>query len=76
MDSRKVRGQVAVSAVKWTQIDLDRSVLGTRYFAIFIDEEVLCEISKFDDDTKIASQVKTLYDIRSMHFRQISCLGK
>ena len=31
-----------------------------------INEEVLCEISKFADDTKIASRVNTLNDIRSM----------
>ena len=38
-------------------------------FTIFIDdiyEEVLCEISKFADDTKIASRVNTLNDIRSI----------
>ena len=45
------------------------SILGPPFFTIFIDdidEEVLCEISKFADDPKIASRVNTLYDIRSM----------
>ena len=45
------------------------SVLGPLRFAIFIgdiDEEVLCEISKFADDTKIADRVNTLNDIRSL----------
>ena len=31
-----------------------------------IDQEVHCEISKFPDDTKIASRVNTLNDIRSV----------
>ena len=31
-----------------------------------IDDKVLCEISKFADDTKIASRVNTFNDIRSM----------
>ena len=38
-------------------------------FTIFIDDindEVLCEISKFADDTKLASRVNTLNDIRSV----------
>ena len=38
------------------------SVLGPLLSTIFIDdidEQVLCEISKFADDTKIASQVNT-----------------
>ena len=46
-----------------------RVCFGTTFFTIFIDdidEEVLCEISKFADDTKIASRVNTLNDIRSM----------
>ena len=45
------------------------SVLGLLFFIIFIDdieEEVLCEISKFADDTKIATLVNSLNDIRSM----------
>ena len=45
------------------------SVLGLLFFIIFIDdieEEVLCEISKFADDTKIACWANTLNDIRSM----------
>ena len=43
--------------------------MGPLLFTIFIDdidEEVLCEISKFADDTKIASRVNTLNDIRSI----------
>ena len=42
---------------------------GTTSFAIFIDDiddEVLCEISKFTDDTKIASRINILNNIRSM----------
>ena len=45
------------------------SVLGLLLFTIFIDgidEEVFCEISKFADDTKIASRVNTVNDIKSM----------
>ena len=45
------------------------SVLGPLLFTIFIDnidEEVLCETSKFADDTKIATRVNTLNHIRSM----------
>ena len=43
--------------------------MGPLLFIIFIAdvyEEVLCEISKFADDIKIASQVSTLNDIRSI----------
>ena len=43
--------------------------MGPLLFIIFIgdiDEEVLCEISKFADERKIASQVNTLKDIRLM----------
>ena len=43
--------------------------IGPLLFTIFIDdtdEEILCEISKFADDTKIASQVNTFNDIRSI----------
>ena len=39
------------------------------FLKLFIDdigEEVLCEIYKFADDTKIASQVNTLNDLRLM----------
>ena len=45
------------------------SVLGLLLFTIFIDdidEKVLCEISKFADDTKIVNPINTLNDIRSM----------
>ena len=45
---------------------LQGSVLGALLFTVCvdgIDEEVLCEISKFADDTKIASRVNTLKDI-------------
>ena len=43
--------------------------MGSFLFKILIDdidEEVLWEFSKFADDTKIASRVNTLKDIRSM----------
>ena len=45
------------------------SVLGQLLFTIFIediDEEILCEIYKFADDTKIAIWLNTLKDISSM----------
>ena len=45
------------------------SVLGPLLSTLFIDdidEDVLCKISKFADDTKIASRVNTLNDIRLM----------
>ena len=45
------------------------SVLGLHVLTIFIDdidEDVLCEISKFTGDTNIANQVNILNDIRSM----------
>ena len=44
-------------------------VLGPLIFTIFIDdidEQVLCEISKFVDDPKIASRVNTFNDVRSL----------
>ena len=56
----------------WTEVRSgvpQRSVLGPLRFKIFIDdidEEVLCEISKFADDNKIASRVNTLNNMRSM----------
>ena len=46
-----------------------RVCFGSTLYTIFIDdidEEVLCEISKFADDTKVASRVNTLYDLKSM----------
>ena len=45
---------------------LQGSVLGALLFTVCvdgIDEKVLCKISKFADDTKIASRVNTLKDI-------------
>ena len=45
------------------------SVIVLLLFTIIIDDindEVLCEISKFAEDTKIARQVNTLNGIRSM----------
>ena len=48
---------------------LQGSVLGPLLFTIFIDdiyEYVLCEISTFADDTKIASRVNTLNNVRSL----------
>ena len=48
---------------------MEGSDLGTFLFTVFIDDidkEVLCKISKFADDRKIASRVNTLNDIRLM----------
>ena len=56
----------------WTDVRngvQQRSVLGPLLFTIFIgdiNEEVLCEISKSADDTKIASWINNLNDIRSV----------
>ena len=56
----------------WTEVRSDvpqGSLLRPLLFTIFIDdidEEILCEISEFADDTKIASRVNTLNDMRSM----------
>ena len=67
------KGQKAASTVKWTKVRSGvpkESVLGPYLFIIFIDnidEYVFCEISKFVDDTKIARQVNTLNDVRSLH---------
>ena len=79
MDNGVAWGQEGTGAVKWAHIGQDwtevrngvpqGSVLGPLLFVIFIDgidEEVLCEISKFADDSKIASRVNTLNDVRSM----------
>ena len=73
MDNKVDGGQQAASAVP------QGSFLGPLLFKIFIDdiyEEVLCEISKFADDTKIASRENTLNDIKAMHIKAISSLGK
>ena len=54
----------------WTEVRssiLQGSVLGPLLVTIFIGDiydEILCEISKFTDDTKVADQVNTLNDIR------------
>ena len=68
MDNRISGEQKAASAVKSTQIGLDRGkkwctarvCFGTFFY------DIDCEISKFADDTKIASQVYNLNHIRSM----------
>ena len=66
-----VGGYEAVSAIKWTQIGLEvmyHKGLFYDYFflesLLMTDDEVLCEISKFADGTKIVSRVNTLNDIR------------
>ena len=75
MDSGVTGGQKVASVVKWKKIWLDRGQkwctakdwLGPLLFTIFIDdnnEEVLHEISKFADDTKISSRVNAFNDIR------------
>ena len=68
LEDRKKRVQLNGHRSGWKEI---RSgipqwfILGPLLFAIFIDdidEEVLCEISKFFDETKIASRVNTVND--------------
>ena len=72
LEDVKERVQLNGHRSGWTEVRSDvpqESVLGSFIFVIFIDdinEEVLCEISKFADDTKIVSRVNTLNDIRSM----------
>ena len=62
----------------WTEVGSrvpQGSILRQLYFTIFINsigEWVLCKISKFADDTKIASR----YMINVKEIRQIVCLGK
>ena len=56
---------------KWLEdrkqrVQLNGHILSWAIFIDDIDEEVLREISKFADNTKIASSVNTLDDIRSM----------
>ena len=72
LDDRKQRAQLNGHRSGWTEVRSDvpqGSLLGPLLFTIFIDDiddELFCEISKFADDTKIASRVNTLKDIRSM----------
>ena len=72
MEDRKQRVQLNGHISSWTEARNgvpQGSVLRPHLFTIFIDdidEEVLCEISKFADDTKIASRVNILNDIRSI----------
>ena len=72
LEDRKHRVQLNGHRSGWTEVRSSvpqGSVLGLLPFTIFtddIDEELLCELSKFADDTKIACRVNTLNDIRSM----------
>ena len=69
---RKQRVQLNGHRSGWTEARSgvpQGSVLASLAFTIFIDdidEEVICEISKFVDGTKIARRVNTRNDIRSM----------
>ena len=72
LGDRKQRVQLNGDRSGWMEVRsgvAQGSVLGSLLFTIFIDdinEEVLCEISKFADDTKIASQVNILNNIKSV----------
>ena len=83
LENREQRVQLYPHRSGWSEV---RSgvpqifVLGPLFtiFIVDIEGEVLCEISKFSDDVKIAFRVNTLNDVRSVQkdSRQISCLGK
>ena len=72
LEDRKQRVQLNGRRSGWIEVRSgvpQRSVLGPLLFTIFIDDidgVVLCEISKFDDDTKIAICVNILNYIGSM----------
>ena len=72
LEDRKQREQLYGHRLVWTEVRSEvpqGSILEPLVFTIFIgdiDEEVLCEISKFADDPKIASRVNTLNDTRSI----------
>ena len=72
LEDRQQRLQLDGNRLGWTEVRgcvPEGSGLGPLLYTIIIyetDEEVLCEISKFADDTKIASRVNILNDIRSM----------
>ena len=78
LEYRKQRVQLNGQRSGWIEVRssvLQGSVLGPILFTIFIDvivEEVLCEISKYADDTKIVSRVNTLNDIRSMQCKLVA----
>ena len=71
LEDSKQRVQLNGHKLSWTEVRSgvpEGSVLRQLLFTVFIDdiEEVLCEVSKFADGTKIGYQVKTLNDKRSM----------